>query len=164
MFAGMKKQKISAYHVFRKSVSKLFIAAQTFLISSIFDLYFLSQLSKFLRCLGVLERYFNRKYYKNNNNNFFFTWGHWKWNCPKTVFLIFFKLYKLLEDYHLLLLSKLLEGDFCCLENIDFWIWSNLKFSHILKVYFNQKNNTNKLQQQFLRLLFLHGLGRFDVK
>jgi hypothetical protein len=39
---------------------------------------------------------------------------------PKNVFLIFFKLGKKVEDYHLLLTSKPLEVNFCCLENIDF--------------------------------------------
>jgi hypothetical protein len=43
-----------------------------------------------------------------------------KMELPKNQFLIFFKLNKLVEDYHLLLPSKPLEGDFCCLENIDF--------------------------------------------
>jgi hypothetical protein len=38
----------------------------------------------------------------------------------KSIFLIFFKRGKLVEDYHLFLSSKPLEGDFCCLENIDF--------------------------------------------
>jgi hypothetical protein len=36
----------------------------------------------------------------------------------KNIFLIFLKLGKLVED--LLLASKPLEGDLCCLENIDF--------------------------------------------
>jgi hypothetical protein len=36
-------------------------------------------------------------------------------NCPKIIFLIFFKHDKLVENYHLLLPSKPLEGDFCCL-------------------------------------------------
>jgi hypothetical protein len=39
---------------FEKTVSKLFIAAQTFRFSSIFDFYFLSQLSQFLRYNQVL--------------------------------------------------------------------------------------------------------------
>jgi hypothetical protein len=39
---------------------------------------------------------------------------------PKKVFLIFFKLGKLVEDYHLLLPINLQEGDFYYLENIDF--------------------------------------------
>jgi hypothetical protein len=33
-------------------------------------------------------------------------------------FLIFFKLGKLVEEYYILLPSKPLEGDFCCLELI----------------------------------------------
>jgi hypothetical protein len=47
----------------------------------------------------------------------------------KKVFVIFFKLSKLVEDYQLLLPSNPLDGDFCGLENIDFLIWSPLKFS-----------------------------------
>jgi hypothetical protein len=39
---------------------------------------------------------------------------------PKKVFLIVFKFDQLVEDYHLLLPSKPLEGDIFCLENIDF--------------------------------------------
>jgi hypothetical protein len=40
----------------------------------------------------------------------------------KNVFLIYFKLSKLVEDYHFLLLSSKLLNHCCCLENIDFWI------------------------------------------
>jgi hypothetical protein len=67
--------------------------------------------------LGSLERYFNRDYYKNIKQS---DLGSLKMELPKKVILIFFKLGKLVEDYHLLLPSKPLEDDFCCLENIDF--------------------------------------------
>jgi hypothetical protein len=71
-----------------------------------------------------LERYFNREKYKikkiTTTTTFFITWGDQKWNDPKTVFLIFFKLDKLVEDYQVLLPSKQLKVDFCCLENVDF--------------------------------------------
>jgi hypothetical protein len=39
---------------------------------------------------------------------------------PKKHIFNIFKLGKPVEAYHLLSPSKLLEGDFCCLENIDF--------------------------------------------
>jgi hypothetical protein len=66
--------------------------------------------------------YFNRKYYKNKKQEkqLFFYLGSLKMELPKSVFLIFFKLGKLVEDYQLLLPSKPLEGDFCCLEYMDF--------------------------------------------
>jgi hypothetical protein len=50
--------------------------------------------------------------------------GSLKMELPKIVFLIFFKLDKLVEDFHLFCPSKPLEVNFCCLENIDFRIWS----------------------------------------
>jgi hypothetical protein len=52
----------------------------------------------------------------NSNNDFFFYLGSLNMELPKKKgFFIFFKLCKLVEDYHLLLPSKPLEGDFCCL-------------------------------------------------
>jgi hypothetical protein len=47
---------------------------------------------------------------KQQQYQHFFTWGHSKWNNPKIVFSIIFKLGKLVEDYHLLLPSIPLEG------------------------------------------------------
>jgi hypothetical protein len=72
--------------------------------------------------LSALERYFNRKYYKNKKTTttFFSLEVTENGITQKKVFLIFFKLGKLVDDYHLLLPSKPLEDDFCCLENIDF--------------------------------------------
>jgi hypothetical protein len=48
-FAGIKKQTYIGTTFFENIVSKLFIAAQTLGVSSILDLYFLSQLSQYLR-------------------------------------------------------------------------------------------------------------------
>jgi hypothetical protein len=52
---------------------------------------------------------------KNNNNNFIFYLRSLKMEFLKKVFLIFFKVSKLVDDYHLLLPSKPLEGYFCSL-------------------------------------------------
>jgi hypothetical protein len=63
-----------------------------------------------------LERYFSIKYYKNKKQEkqqqqLFCLLGSLKMELPKKhIFLIFFKLGKLVEDYHLLHLSKPLEG------------------------------------------------------
>jgi hypothetical protein len=97
-----------------------------------------------------------------------------KMELPKNQFLIFFKLNKLVEDYHLLLPSKPLEGDFCCLENIDFWPLKLSQFlGNILTSFFLKKSeithskgillrkikiNTKKLQQKFWGYFFLLGL------
>jgi hypothetical protein len=51
---------------------------------------------------------------------FFYLLGVTENGITQKTFLIFFKLGKLIEDYHLLLPSKPLEDEFCCLENIDF--------------------------------------------
>jgi hypothetical protein len=73
-----------------------------------------------------MERYFSRKYYKNKNQEtqqqlFFSLLGVTENGITqKPYFYYFFKLGKLVEDYHLLLPLKTLEGGFCCLENIDF--------------------------------------------
>jgi hypothetical protein len=67
--------------------------------------------------LGALESYFNRKYYynKKQQQQLFFSIGVTENGTQKTlplnVFLIFFKLGKVVEDYHFLLLSKPLEGE-----------------------------------------------------
>jgi hypothetical protein len=85
------------------------------------------------KCLGALKRYFNREYNKKQEKQqqpFFFTWGHLKWNYPINIFLIFFKLRKLVEDYYLLLPSKPLEGDFCFFRKYyflaNFWFTSEI--------------------------------------
>jgi hypothetical protein len=46
--------------------------------------------------------------------------GLLKIELPKEPFFIFVKFGKLIENYHLHLLSKPLESDIFCLENIDF--------------------------------------------
>jgi hypothetical protein len=102
------KKKYLHTTFFENTVSKLFIAAQTFRVSSIFDLYYTYTIKAWARWKGLLIK----KYYKirKKNYNFFY---------PNLFFFIFFQLgkMKMVEDYHLLLLSKPLEGDFCCLEN-----------------------------------------------
>jgi hypothetical protein len=121
-----KKNKISAYHVFRKYHVKTIYSGSNFSNFRDFRLI-LSQLSQFLRqnqFFGLVEKQEKQQ----QKRCFFLLGGHWKWNYPKRVFLIFLKLSTLIENYHLLLPSKSLEGDFCCLENIDFWMWSPLVF------------------------------------
>jgi hypothetical protein len=60
-----------------------------------------------------VERYFSKKYFKNNknnNNNIVFYLGSLKMELPKKSILIVFILSKLVEDYHLLIPSKPLDG------------------------------------------------------
>jgi hypothetical protein len=97
IFASLKFPRISTYTFFHSSVN---FCSRT-------------------KCLGAFGRYFNRKYKKNKN--YFFLLGVTENGITqKKVFLIFFKLDKLVEDYHSLLSSKPLEYDFCGLEVIDF--------------------------------------------
>jgi hypothetical protein len=70
--------------------------------------------------LGRFEK-INKKTTTTTTTFFWLTWGHWKWNYPKSLFLIFFKFDKLVKNYQLLLPSKPLDADFCCLKNIDLW-------------------------------------------
>jgi hypothetical protein len=81
-FAGIKKQKISAYHVFCKYRLKTIYSGTNF--SSFLDFRpytFYHNSVNFCgrtKCLGSLERFFNRKYYKkqeNSNNNILFLLG-----------------------------------------------------------------------------------------
>jgi hypothetical protein len=71
-----------------------------------------------------LERYFNSQFYKNKKTttttkNILLGVTENR-ITQKNIFLIFFKFDKLAEDCHLRLLSKPLEGDIICLENINF--------------------------------------------
>jgi hypothetical protein len=64
------------YFIFENIVSVLFKAAQIFRVSSIFDLYFLSQLSQFLRKNQVLERVgteFQKKILQNHIQKLIFS-------------------------------------------------------------------------------------------
>jgi hypothetical protein len=89
------------------TVSKLFIAVQTFRVSSIFKLYFLflSPLRKFLRynlVLGFVGKvYKNKKQEKQQQQQLFFLLGVTKNGIiPIIIFLIFLKFGKLVLDYH----------------------------------------------------------------
>jgi hypothetical protein len=71
--------------------------------------------------------YFNQKNLKNTIKLqqqilrlIFFTRVDLMWNNSIINILLFSQLSQLVEDFHLLLLSKPLEGDMFCLENIDF--------------------------------------------
>jgi hypothetical protein len=58
------------------------------------------------------------------------------------VFLIFFKLDKLVEDYQLIFPSEPFDVDFCCLGNIHFSsnFFSFLEISWPVPLCFNKKN------------------------
>jgi hypothetical protein len=88
-FAGIKKQKISAYHVFREYRHKTVYSGTN--LSSFLDFWhtFYHSSVNFCgrtNCLGALKRYFDKNYVS--------TWSSWKWNYPKNVFSIFFKILK----------------------------------------------------------------------
>jgi hypothetical protein len=81
---------------------------------------------------------------KNNNNNFLFYLGSLKMELPKNLFLILFKLGKLVEDYHLLLPLKPLEGDFCLFKKYRFL---NMVTSEIFSVLWKYLSQFFFLQQ-----------------
>jgi hypothetical protein len=81
-----KNKKYGHTKFFENTVSKLFIAAQTFRVSSISTYTFYHSSVNFCsrtKCLGSFERYFNRQFYKNKKQEkqqqqhfFCFTWGY----------------------------------------------------------------------------------------
>jgi hypothetical protein len=111
-FAGLKKQKIWAFLVFRKYRLKTIYSGTNF--SSFLDFRVISQLYHSsvnfcgkTKCLTLLERYFNRKFKKNKKKQqkqLFFLLGVTENGITqKNIFLIFFKFDKLAVDYHSLL-------------------------------------------------------------
>jgi hypothetical protein len=116
--AGIKIQKIWAYHVFRKYRLKTIYSGTNFssfldfrlILSITAQSIFAAEPSSWARWKGISIDNFTKM--KNNNNIFLFYFGLLKWNYPKNVFLIFFKFGQLVEDYHLPLPSKPLEGEY----------------------------------------------------
>jgi hypothetical protein len=108
-------------------------------------------------CLRSLERYFHRQFYKNKKQEkqqqqhfFCFTWGYWKWNYPKNIFLIFFKFGKVVEDYPSL---KTARGRHFLFRKYRFL---NTVISEILLVFWTYL-------VQFFFFLYLHTFSCFCV-
>jgi hypothetical protein len=123
-FAGIEKQKISAYLVFRKYCLKTIYSGTNF--SSFLDFRLIFSItaqsifgvkpSAWVRWKATFIEHITKikKMKKNNNNTFCFLLGVTENGTTQKIYG------KLVEHYYLLFPSKPLEGDIFCLENIDF--------------------------------------------
>jgi hypothetical protein len=121
----MKKQNISEYHSFRKYRLKTIYNGTNFssfldfrlILSITAQSIYVVEASAWTQWKGILIEIIKKTTKKTTTT---FKLRSLKMELLKKHILIFFKLGKVVKDYQLLLPLKALDGDFCCLENIDF--------------------------------------------